>query len=110
MFREYIDILGECFEKTFTKMTNCEITDVRVRQDEQSPITYSVASTCGYKDFDSSVEGDFTLGFPDEAMALLVAYSIGEKMGLAPLKQFDETASDLLSEFFKGLSHQAVAN
>ena len=86
MFTEYINILGECSKDILIKMANIDIGSVKIRKDEHLKATYSTAHTIQYNDF-------------DETLAISVASAIAENLGLTPIKQFDETAADIINEF-----------
>lgn len=109
MFKQYIDILAKCSKNTFESMTDIRIRRAKVEQDKQLQATFPVATVVPYQDFDNKIGGDFILGFADETMALLVASAVGEKMGVSPLKEFDETCSDILNEFMNILVGHAIS-
>lgn len=98
MFTEYINIIGECSKDILIKMANIDIGSVKIRKDESVNAIYSIAHSIQYKDFDEKVKGDFIIGF-DETAAISLASSIAENLGLTCIKQFDETASDIINEF-----------
>lgn len=99
MFKEYIDILGQCSKDVLKEMASIDIADVKVSKDEKPKKTHSIAHSIHYVDFDDKLEGDFILGFADEAIAIAVASGIAKTAGLTPFKQLDETALDILNEF-----------
>jgi two-component system chemotaxis response regulator CheY len=99
MFTDYINILGECSKDILKDMANIDVANIKINKDEQLKTSYSFAHFIQYNDFENKVKGQFILGFVDENAAISIASKIAENMGLEPVKQLDETASDIINEF-----------
>lgn len=99
MFAKQIDILAKCSKDILKKMANIDITDIKIKQEKTLSVTYSIAHSIQYKDFENKVKGDFILGFADDSEAITIGSAIAEKIGLARIEQLDETASDIIGEF-----------
>jgi len=99
MFTKCIDILAKCSKAILKKMANIDIGDVKIKPAKPLAATYAVAHSIQYEDFENKVKGDFILGFADEPEAVTIASAIAENIGLAPIAQFDEIASDIINEF-----------
>ena len=90
-------------------MANIDIANVKTSKDEELKTTYSIAHSIQYEGFDDKVKGDFILGFVDESTAISLASKIAENSGLESLKQFDETASDIINEFLNTVVGHAIS-
>ena len=99
MFTKCIDILAKYSKAILKKMANIDIGDVKIKPAKPLAATYAVAHSIQYEDFENKVKGDFILGFADEPEAVTIASAIAENIGLAPIAQFDEIASDIINEF-----------
>lgn len=99
MFAKQIDILAKCSKDILKKMANIDITDIKIKQEKTLSVTYSIAHSIQYKDFENKVKGDFILGFANDSEAITIGSAIAEKIGLARIEQLDETASDIIGEF-----------
>lgn len=108
MFTEYINILGECSKDILIKMANIDIGSVKIRKVERTKETYSIAHAIQYDDFDEKLKGDFIIGF-DETVAISLASAIAENLGLTCIKQFDETASDIINEFLNTVVGRTIS-
>jgi two-component system, chemotaxis family, chemotaxis protein CheY len=108
MFTEYINILGECSKDILINMANIDIGSVKIRKDEHLKTTYSIAHNIKYNDFDEKLKGNFMIGF-DETVAILVSSAIAENFGLTPIKQFDETAADIINEFLNTVVGRTIS-
>lgn len=108
MFTEYINILGECSKDILINMANINIGSVKIRKDDLLKATYSIAHTIKYNDFDEKLKGNFMIGF-DETVAILVSSAIAENLGLTPIKQFDETAADIINEFLNTVVGRTIS-
>ncbi len=109
MFSEHVNVLADCCKNTLDKMTNASIKDVKVKQNQEQSKVFSVAHVIPYEDNEQKIKGDFMLGFADESTALFVASAITGKMGLPPLKRFDDMASDSLGEFMNTVVGNAIS-
>jgi len=99
MLTKYLNILAEHCKRNFQEMTKTEVVSVTVKKDERPNEIYAIAKVVPYEDMDKRMEGRFILGFTDDAMAVLVASSIATNMGLPPVTEMGEVASDILGEF-----------
>jgi CheY-like chemotaxis protein len=99
MFNEYIDVLVNCSKDIVKKMAGVDIVDIKIKKEKSLSIKYVVAYSIQYEDVENKLKGDFILGFSDESEALSIASAVAEKMGLRPIDQFDDMASDIINEF-----------
>jgi CheY-specific phosphatase CheX len=106
---QYLEVLANNCRDILEEMTQFANISVEVRKVENRQNTrFSTAHIIPYHDFENTVGGDFLLGFEDEKMALSVASSIAQKIGLPPLETFDTTASDILNEFMNTVVGRAI--
>ncbi len=108
-FKKYIDILSISLKETIQQMTDIVIGEIHIEEVEGKRDTYPIAHTMAYFDDKKKIDGDFILTFGDESTALMLASRIGEQMGLSPLKQFDNDATDLLNEFINVVVGRAIS-
>ncbi|MCE2744873.1 MAG: response regulator [Burkholderiales bacterium] len=109
MFTPYINILAMNFKKTLESMTEMRIYSQEIIKNEEKSKLFSVASVIPYQDLEKKFTGEFTLGFTDETMAIVVASAIGKKLGLATLELLDQTAEEVLNEFMNILTGRAIS-
>ncbi|MBW1782523.1 MAG: response regulator [Deltaproteobacteria bacterium] len=107
-FDQYIETLVACCIDVFQKMAKMEISHYEIKQGQIIPDKYAIAIAVSYKDINDELEGSFILGLIDETMAIRLASSIGENMGLAPVDKLDEDATDILSEFMNTVAGEAI--
>jgi two-component system chemotaxis response regulator CheY len=99
MEARYLTVLAECCKEVFQEMTKTEVLHVQIKRDERLKEIYAVALVVPYEDFPGNLAGNFFLGFTSESMAVLVAAAVAEHFGLPPVRHFDDTARDVLTEF-----------
>ena len=99
MYSSYIDILSNCSKNILKDMGNIEISDVTIKKENSLSATYSIAHSMHYEDSKNRLKGDFILGFVDDSEVIPIASAIAENIGLAPIEEFDEIASDVINEF-----------
>lgn len=109
MFTPYVNMLALTFKKTLESMTEMRIYSQEITRDENKTKLFSVASVIPYQDLDKKFAGEFTLGFTEEDMAIIVASAIGKKMGIPALEAMDQTAEEILNEFMNILTGRAIS-
>lgn len=107
-FNQYIETLVESCIDVFQKMAKMEITSHEIKHQKIIPDKYAMAIAVSYKDVNEKIEGFFILGLTDEVMAIRLASSIAENMGLSPIEKFDEETTDILAEFMNTVVGQAI--
>ena len=109
MLTPYISILASNFKKTLESMTDMQIYSYETIRDDEKAKLFSVASVIPYEDLRKTFSGEFTLGFTQETMAIVVASAIGQKMGLSAIGKLDQTAEEVLNEFMNILTGRAIS-
>jgi len=99
MNADYLNILAEHCKKNFQEMTKTAVVNVTIKRDERPNEIYAIAKVLSYEDMNQQVNGSFSLGFTDEANAVLIASAISTSMGLPPVTAMGEVTSDILGEF-----------
>jgi len=107
-FNQYIETLVESCIDVFQKMAKMEITSHEIKHQKIIPDKYATAIAVSYKDVNEKIEGFFILGLTDEAVAIRLASSIAQNMGLSPIERFDEETTDILAEFMNTVVGQAI--
>jgi len=108
MFEKYVSILANNCKKIFEEMTQIEVLKVTVRKDERPNEIYAIAKILPYQDMDKKFRGTFNLGFTDKEMAVVVASSISTNMGLSPVDEMGNMASDILGEFINTIMGNTI--
>lgn len=98
MEAELLAVLAECCQDIIGEMSQTRVRNVSWRKDERLLENYAFAQFVRYEDFPGKVAGFFVLGFPSEATAVAVASAIAENYGLPAIRDFDDTAKDILHE------------
>lgn len=110
MLTPYINILALNFKKTLESMTDMRIYSHETTKDlNEKAKLFSVASVIPYEDVEKKFAGEFTLGFTQETMAIVVASAIGQKMGIPAIGELDQTAEEVLNEFMNILTGRAIS-
>ncbi|HYE85354.1 MAG TPA: response regulator [Vicinamibacterales bacterium] len=109
MYQPFLKSLAKVTSEVFEKMTGTEVLASSVQEDRRHDAHYAAAFTIGYRHLNKGVSGNFTLGFTEEEMAIAVASTIAETMGVEPPKQLDEYAVDLLGEFMNTVFGRVVS-
>jgi CheY-like chemotaxis protein len=109
MYAEYVKVLARYAEDIFRDMTGVDVLEHKVLPEERlspgSPYAYVIS----YQHVEKGVTGQIVLGFANDAMALSVASSLGETMGLPRLEEMDDTAADLLGEFMNTIVGRTIS-
>jgi len=109
MYTKYLQILEKWCTRVFYEMTNTEVVKTTIKKDERHLTEFAVAKIVEYEHLDKVLKGNFILGINNKAMAVLVASSIAEHMGLQPVTEFDEYAEDILGEFLNTVVGRTIA-
>ena len=99
MVVEYLKILANNSKAIFQEMTNTPVVSTSVKREQRLTEHYALALTMGFRDQNSTMDGKVLLGFGDPRIAVLVASSMAEHLGLPAVKGLNETALDILGEF-----------
>ncbi|MEW5724648.1 MAG: response regulator [Thermodesulfobacteriota bacterium] len=110
MYTKYVEILAKHATHIFQEMTGTEVLSYKVKIDERVGDSIPLAHTVSYEHMEKSVQGQFVLGFANQAMATAVASALAEKMGLPPLGELDEIAADLLNEFMNTIVGRTISD
>lgn len=109
MFRKYVEILAACFKDSFESMTDARIRILPISQDHSKLKGFSVCGVVPYQDLEKNISGEFNLGIAEESTAIVIVSEIANKMGLGELKNFDDTASEVLNEFLNIFIGHAIS-
>lgn len=110
MHEPYCDALAKICTEIFSEMTKTEVVHTVVKRDQRADANYAVACHIKYEHMKQDLNGSFTLGFTDDEMALAVACTISQTMGLEAPDKLDEYALGLLSEFINTIFGRAIAS
>jgi two-component system chemotaxis response regulator CheY len=108
-YETYCNELARICIEVFQKMTQTEVVNTVVKRDQRADANYAVAFHVKYEHLKESLGGSFTLGFTDSDMAVAVASTIAETMGLEAPNELNQDALDLLNEFMNTIFGRAVA-
>ena len=109
MYDQYLQILADCLKDIYQDMTKSKVINLNIQETPQVINNFPISKIVQYEDFSHKVKGNFILGFSSEAMATRVASLIAENMGLPPVREFDELASDVLNEFMNTVIGRAIS-
>ncbi len=109
MYMRYLQILAKCCNQVFQEMAKTEVLATQIKKDERLLCDFAVAQVVEYQHLDNALEGYFMLGFNNKTMAIMVASSISEHLGLPPVTTMDADAQDILGEFLNTFVGQTIS-
>lgn len=109
MYESYLKVLANICADVFQTMTNTEVLGTGVKKDQRADAFYPVAFNIKYEHLDKKVGGHFTLGFTETEMAVAVASTLADNLGLPPPQALDMMAMDMLNEFLNTVVGRAIA-
>jgi CheY-like chemotaxis protein/CheY-specific phosphatase CheX len=108
MYTKFLHILAETFRTVLEQMAITEVLATTIKKDERLSDKLTIAAVVEYEHLDKVIKGHFIFGFNPE-IAVPLASSISENMGLEPITQFDESAQDIIGELLNTIVGRTVS-
>ncbi|MEJ2157201.1 MAG: response regulator [Desulfobacteraceae bacterium] len=111
-FENYIKSMAENCYDVLAEMTGQLIEGVHTESLKPpfSKISYKKAIIIPYENSQEGFEGRFVLGFNDVGMAVKLAGFIANRMGMPPVDQMNEWATDILFEFMNTVAGKVITD
>ena len=109
-FDDTMKTMAEKCSQVYREMTgkSAQGIDIQTLAPPYSAARYHPAIAIPYEIKEEGSEGQFVLIFENEAMAVMLAASIGRHMGMPVVDQMDETATGILFEFMNTVAGKVV--